>query len=227
MWAVSALGDTALLAPAAGGLVLYLAAWGRIRIALAFGTGLAVTGTATVAGKLLFRACGPQLDLDVVSPSGHASFATLFYGSLALLLATGAPAVPRWALAVGTILLLGAIGLSRVLIDVHSPEEVVLGFGIGLAGLALFAATRGRMPAPPLWPLVLVGGGAAAFVVLTGLHFNLEGRIARAAARLATLDLCPPGPRSGADRAVSARDGLQAASRAARLRPVDGRGAGI
>jgi membrane-associated phospholipid phosphatase len=217
MWAVSALGDTVLLAPAAAFLTLYLAVRGTIRIALALGLALAVTGIATLASKLLFRACGSGLDLDVVSPSGHASFATLFYGALALLLGAKAPPAARPALAVATVALLGAIGFSRVAVDVHSPEEVVLGYVFGALGLSLFAMLKGAKPAPALWPLVLAGGCAAAFVVLSGVHFNFEGRIARVAARLAALDLCPPGPGGSAARTVPFGAGLPPGGPAARV----------
>ena len=194
MQAVSALGDTALLAPASAMMVLYLAAWRRWRLSLAFGAALAFTGVATAAAKLLFRACGPSFDVGVTSPSGHASFAIAFYGALTLLLAASAPPWRRAFVIAGAAALLSAIAASRVLLGVHSVAEVVLGSLIGVAGLGIFAALRESRPGPPLWPFVLAGGVAAAFVVLTGRHFNAEYPIARAAARLASLDICLDGP---------------------------------
>lgn len=199
MWTVSAFGDTALLAPASLLLLGYLAAWKRWRMAAAFGLALAFTGLATLAAKLLFRACGPSLDLDVVSPSGHASFATLFYGVLAILLAAKASPAGRVGVIATTALVLAAIGASRVAVGVHSSLEVFIGFGIGAVGLAIFARFRGSAAGPALWPFILAGGVAAAFVVLTGKHFNLEHQIARAAGKLAHLDMCLDDPERRAE----------------------------
>lgn len=200
--AVSALGDTALLAPASVLLLLYLAAWRHWRLAFSFGAALAFTGMATFAAKLLFRACGPSFAIDVTSPSGHVSFATIFYGALALLLAVAAPQAKRAVVIAGAVVLLCAISVSRILVGAHSAPEVLLGGLIGLAGLGIFAALREPRPGPPLWPFIVAGGVAAAFVVLTGRHFNAEYTIARMADRLAGLDLCFDGPGQRAEAPI-------------------------
>ncbi len=89
----------------------------------------------------------PQLvtHLDYVSsqsfPSGHALNSTLFYLAVALLLAPflrqrGA----RWALYVVATSLSLATGVSRIVLGVHYPTDVIAGWVIGAAWLWLWFA---------------------------------------------------------------------------------------
>lgn len=190
--AVAALGDSALLLPASALLVLYLLALRQSVVALAFAVVLGCVGAATVALKIAFHACGHAVvDFDVVSPSGHVSFATVFYGALACLLGARRQRLARaglWGAAAAIVLLVGA---SRVRTHAHTVEEVLIGFGIGALGLALFVLAHRRLgrPAVPPWPLA--AGFALALLLLGGSHFSLESKIASAARRLsATLDVC-------------------------------------
>jgi membrane-associated phospholipid phosphatase len=69
-------------------------------------------------------------------PSGHAMAATICYGALVLVGATWlAPRAWRFAVA-GAVLLVLAIGATRVLLGVHYPSDVVAGHVAGLAWLA-------------------------------------------------------------------------------------------
>lgn len=192
MRALSALGDTALLAPAALAIVLYLAAlrrWIEVRAfvaSLAFGLG------ATLLSKLLFKACGGAIEiLDLNSPSGHASFATLFYGALAVMIGAGRPARHAALAGLPAIALVAAIGASRAAQRAHSWEEVFLGWLIGLAGLAVFVALHRRTERGPLSPVPLAIGLALAVFVVDGRHFSPEHYIGRMARYASTsLDVC-------------------------------------
>lgn len=111
MWEVSALADAVLLAPVSALLVLYLALRGRSRTAAALALALLLGLGTTLLAKLVFHACGDAItSLDVTSPSGHASFAIIFYGALAAMLADGKPRRLRVAIAVAAGFLLLAIG---------------------------------------------------------------------------------------------------------------------
>ena len=61
-------------------------------------------------------------------PSGHATIAVGFYGTLTLLLALRLKGLKRWAVvASGTVLVL-LIGFSRLYLGVHYPTDVLAGF---------------------------------------------------------------------------------------------------
>lgn len=189
---VAALADSALLLPASLVVAGYLAALGRVRLAAAWCLALALSGLATVAAKLVFHACGHELTTyDVVSPSGHASFATVFYGCLAVLFGTGRTRTAQGLLALATALFVLGVGISRVRTGVHTRIEVVIGTAIGAAALAVFAHLHARIgrPTVPLLPVVLAF--AALVLVAGGLHLDLEARIGGVARRVsAALDVC-------------------------------------
>ncbi len=199
---VSALADSALLLPASVFVLGCLVAFREARLALAFALALALTGSATIAAKILFHACGRAItDLAVTSPSGHASFATIFYGGLAIVLGTGRPAWVKTALAIGTPLFLVAVAASRVRTGVHTPAEVAFGLGIGGVALAAFAILHARTGRRTLPWLPVAGGFALALVLVGGAHLSLEHRIGGWARRLtAAIDVCPEPDRDGASR---------------------------
>jgi undecaprenyl-diphosphatase len=90
-------------------------------------------------------------------PSGHVMSSTIVYGALLLIFF---PAIPkrRRALWIGVVLVLvAAIGVSRLALGVHYITDVVGGFILGLAWLTASTAAfsiwrkeRGRKPVDPL-----------------------------------------------------------------------------
>jgi undecaprenyl-diphosphatase len=68
-------------------------------------------------------------------PSGHATSSMIFYLTVALALAAGT----RWQrpLAAAAVLLSLLIGLSRVMLGVHWPSDVVGGWSFGLLWVLL------------------------------------------------------------------------------------------
>jgi membrane-associated phospholipid phosphatase len=196
MHALSSLGDAALLLPASLILLAYLGVSRQLAAAAIWGVALVACGIATIAAKLLFHTCGAALsDLDIVSPSGHASLASVFYGSLGILVASGRPRWQRAIFGISAVALLGLIGLSRVRTGAHSPEEVVLGLVIGGLCVALFAALHRKRVVPPVSPVPLTLGFLVALAVLGGRHFTLEPIIGGLARRIsAVLDVCMDAP---------------------------------
>lgn len=61
-------------------------------------------------------------------PSGHATIAVGFYGTLTLLLAWRLKGLWRWAVAVTGIALTLLIGFSRLYLSVHYPTDVLAGY---------------------------------------------------------------------------------------------------
>ncbi len=67
-------------------------------------------------------------------PSGHAMVSLVIYGMLSYLLATRFHRKRKSILSV-TILLIAAIGLSRLYLGVHWPTDVIAGYAAGLVWL--------------------------------------------------------------------------------------------
>lgn len=151
------LGDTGPRIAAACLLVLTLLLWRRWHSAL-FTTGILLSGTLlSTLFKVLVERPRPQLvaHLDAVGslsfPSGHALNSSLFYLTVALLLAPWLRANSNrhalYAVAVGLAL---ATGVSRVALGVHWPSDVLVGWLIAAAWLWLCVVAAKRY-----WPQAL------------------------------------------------------------------------
>ena len=144
-WAplLTRLGDAGLLVLASAGLTALLIWRGERRAAalwcLLAGGGLAVT----ILLKIVLHQCGRGFSpLDLMSPSGHTSFAMIFYGSAAMLIAAGRPSWQRLAIFSVVFGLILAVGGSRVLLGAHSPAEVVVGLLVGGVCALLFGRVQ-------------------------------------------------------------------------------------
>lgn len=79
-------------------------------------------------------------------PSGHALFSLSFYGVLAIIAARAS----RWAstkavIWIATALLVAAIGWSRVYLGVHYPSDVLGGYLVATAWIAIVLSAERRM----------------------------------------------------------------------------------
>ena len=76
-------------------------------------------------------------------PSGHASSAMIFYLAMALALTAGT----RWhrAAAPGAVLLSLLVGISRVMLGVHWPSDVIGGWAFGMLWVLLTLRLAGRL----------------------------------------------------------------------------------
>ena len=90
--------------------------------------------------KNLFARSRPELwqrtvDVNFYSfPSGHAMMSVVVFGMIGYLLATH---MPRWRIAIAsfTVLLVCAIGFSRLYFGVHWPTDIVAGYAAGTVWL--------------------------------------------------------------------------------------------
>ncbi len=131
-------GDTAVLLPLSLAFFLWLLATHRAATALIWLAIAVACNFAIGALKLYFLSC-PAGEM-LRSPSGHAGFGILVYGSITLVLAVSVRR--RWlrrliaALGAG---LIAAIATSRLILRNHSPVEILIGAAIGGISLAAFA----------------------------------------------------------------------------------------
>lgn len=163
--------DAAVTLPLALGVALVLARLGGRRAALAWLGPVALVFAAVLAAKVAFGFV-PALGAatGVVSPSGHTAAATAIYGGLVVLFARDAAA--GW---IAAVVVAAATGLSRLLIQAHTPAEVAIGAVLGLGGMALLQRRVSPDTLPRIRDRLLLGAVSAAIVtVLHGRHAPFE-----------------------------------------------------
>ena len=177
---VTDFGDQAVVLPLAVGIALILALSGWRRGALAWTAAIGGTLSLIVFLKLRFFACGPLLPgTPPGNPSGHTATAAAVYGGLAAIILRSTWDNKRWAfpctVAIAVFLAV-VIGASRLILDLHSMAEVVVGGTIGVGGAVSFVMAAG----PPLRSvrmLHVVPIGLLIIVVLYGLRLTAEPAI--------------------------------------------------
>lgn len=132
-----------------GGLAVVIGRWLGFRYGVLIVSAAAVALITTVV-KLLADRPRPTAGsgLDPSFPSGHTAYVTAVLGIMAILLAERG----RWRLAGGAAIVVAAMGPSRVLLGVHWLSDVMAGYAIGLAWLALvvgFGLPWARAGHPP------------------------------------------------------------------------------
>jgi membrane-associated phospholipid phosphatase len=183
--------DQAVMLPVVLAIAILLTMQGWRRGALVWLGVVGGTFGLVLVLKLVFLACVPLTGpIDVHSPSGHVAAATVVCGGLAVLL-TG------WRASILPVALLAAvvIGVSRVVLGMHSLPEVVLGGLVGLAGAATLLALAG--PPPTLRPARLFAVVVIVAALFHGMHLPAEAAIRHTAFRAAhLLSVCQPEARA-------------------------------
>ncbi len=153
LWLLSwftTLGDRDFLTLLAVLVTLALLLRKQLRLALFYAAATGGGGALNWLLKHSFERVRPDHDHGFAAavgwsfPSGHASAAMAVYGAACYLAWRLAPApwrLPGVALAAGLVM---AIGLSRILLQVHFASDVVAGFAISFAWLAVCAALAER-----------------------------------------------------------------------------------
>ncbi len=158
-------------------LSLGLAWWINRRVsrhmALAWLAAVAGVGLVTALLKIWLYACHAQV-WDIHSPSGTASFGTIVYGGLAVVMATSRQGWRRSGVFVLALLWIASLAMCLVVNHVHTLQEVIAGLVFGGIGV-LFFATVYRADARPsaVWflPCALV---LAALALYPPAHLSLE-----------------------------------------------------
>ena len=131
---VTALGYYWVVLPllASAVFVFFLKGWRLSTVLLLVSTAGGIFLTTVL--KAVFQRALPELfDSGYTAsfysfPSGHATVAVGFYGTLTLILAYRLRGLARWAVAAGGVLLVLLIGFSRLYLGVHYPTDVLAGF---------------------------------------------------------------------------------------------------
>lgn len=130
------LGEPWVVIALAASAALGLSAVGRSRDGLTILLVTLVGRALSILQKYEIHRARPDLESHLVAvktssfPSGHTTASMIFYLSLATVLARGSPGHRAWAIAAVAFAM--AIGLSRVVLGVHWPSDVVGGWCFGL-----------------------------------------------------------------------------------------------
>jgi membrane-associated phospholipid phosphatase len=177
--------DQAVLLPLAIAITFVLAYAGWRRGAFAWVIAISGALGLMLALKLVFTACAQLLPgVPLHSPSGHAAAAGVVYGSLFALVARLLSGHSGWNLPCA-IIVVAVIGLSRLILGVHTLLEVGVGGFIGIMGAMAFA----RLAGPP--PAGFRPSRAAAVALLVIVVFHGARLPAEAAIRGVAVDLWP------------------------------------
>jgi membrane-associated phospholipid phosphatase len=171
--------DQAVIIPVVLAVAIALAVQGWRRGALVWLLVVAGTFTATLTFKLMFLACSSLFGpIDIHSPSGHVAAATVVSGGLAAVLTRRRASILPVAVLAAIV-----IGVSRLVLGMHSLPEVVVGALIGLAGAVALLRFSGQPPRLQIAPLIAVIVVTAA--LFHGLHLPAEAAIRHTAFRAA------------------------------------------
>jgi membrane-associated phospholipid phosphatase len=183
--------DQAVVLPVAVAMLAALCLLGWRRAALAWGLGVAGTLGATLLLKLVVMACGIGDTLGLASPSGHTAGAACIYGgAIALLVRGRGRSILTAAIAAAAVA--AVIGLTRLVLHVHTPADVWVGAALGATGAAALRAAAGPRPGGlALWRL----GAAtlATMLLFHGRRLDAEPHLRWAAVRFWPQTLCPAG----------------------------------
>ena len=140
--AVTLLGDGRWVTVVAIIAGLFLMRAGRLPTAVVVLVGTGIGRGLTEIQKLGISRLRPDGNPHLVDtfslsfPSGHSANAMMIYLSLALLL----PQSRRWPWIAGALLLAALVGLSRIMLGVHWPSDVIGGWSYGALWAMLLVA---------------------------------------------------------------------------------------
>jgi undecaprenyl-diphosphatase len=141
--AVSHLGDLASVAAISAVILAVLLLRRQLRLAACWAIAMAGIVPINSGLKAVFQRPRPlhnhgfMVEHGWSFPSGHAFGAIVFYGMLAYVLLRLLPhRWHRWVIA-GAVFLIGVIGLSRIVLQVHYFSDVAAGYISGMAWLAV------------------------------------------------------------------------------------------
>ena len=137
-----------------------------------------------MATNLLFRWLLPVVSPDSTTqgfigysfPSSHATFSTLVFGFLAVLIAREIPPARRWMVYLAAAFLIVPIAFARLYLGIHWLTDTLAGLCLGLIWVAVLGIAYNRHPKAALHWRGLLAYSVIALLVTDLLHVSLDYR---------------------------------------------------
>lgn len=177
------IGDLAVLVPLIGILSVWLLLTRQLAALCWWTAAVAICAGATAILKIYFYVCPVAVELS--NPSGHTSLSTLVYGALIVIVLRSVAGSRRYVIALFGIAVVFSIGMSRLVLQLHSLPEVLAGWLIGSFALWIFARglerreyryLRGLIAASVIVTVSLTGQEVRAEELLHALGLHLRDR---------------------------------------------------
>jgi undecaprenyl-diphosphatase len=174
MIVVTEIGDGWVLYGFTALLSLWLLARRRWRAALHWLITVACVGLLTEALKLYTAVERPPLldtaDMSYAFPSAHASLSVAVFGFLGVIVARELRSNWHWVPYSMAVFMVVAIGFSRLYLGVHWLSDVLAGWSLGLAWVALMGIAYRHHPAPAVATKIFAPVAVISLVLLTGFY---------------------------------------------------------
>ena len=171
---VTELGDGLLLYSFTALLSLWLLARKRWRAALHWLITVACVGLLTEALKLYTAVERPPLldsaQMSYAFPSAHASLSVAVFGFLAVSVARELRSNWHWVPYSMAVFMVVAIGFSRLYLGVHWLSDVLAGWSLGLAWVALMGIAYRHHPAPAVSTKIFTPLAVSTLILLAGFY---------------------------------------------------------
>ncbi|MEN3973067.1 phosphatase PAP2 family protein [Sphingomicrobium sp. XHP0235] len=142
-WAITWLGDWLVLVPIGGLATGLLFSQGRRLDAFALVATIVVVRILVALQKILFNRDRPDFEQWMIEysasfPSAHAANSAVTFLAIAILMKKSRLAI------IIAVVLAAAVGLSRIVLGVHWPTDVIGGWAFAGLALLIFSRVRGR-----------------------------------------------------------------------------------
>lgn len=176
--AASDLGDSAVITAIAVVATIQLVLWRYRGAALSLLVALVVGAAAIGSLKIALIGCGRGMfGSQLSSPSGHAAMTAAVLGTLSAIMAEQITGWRRFLPPLVALAVTALIAATRVLLGVHTMEEVLIGLGTGalVLGLSLAILRRAAVVRLRLHAMLLAMAVTIAFTA--GMHAPAENVI--------------------------------------------------